>query len=85
MVTGNARRLPVARVRAAALDCAGRFPHRDSPEAAVAKDLYDVPQHVRERAHIGSMEEYQRLYRYLLNQGFDPDRIARALNARRKK
>jgi regulatory protein len=30
-------------------------------------------------------KEFQRLYRYLLNQGFDSERIARALSARRKK
>jgi regulatory protein len=37
------------------------------------------------REKIEDDKEYQRLYRYLLNQGFDNDRIARALDARRKK
>ena len=37
------------------------------------------------RETIDDDKEYQRLYRYLLNQGFDSDRIARALSGRRKK
>jgi regulatory protein len=37
------------------------------------------------REKIEDDKEYQRLYRYLLNQGFDGDRIAKALGARRKK
>src|SRR2546425_5605224 len=32
-------------------------------EAVVTKDIYDVKPHIRERAYIQSMEEYQRLYR----------------------
>ena len=32
----------------------------------MAKDIYDVKPHIRERAHIKSMEEYQRLYRLSL-------------------
>ena len=34
-------------------------------------DLYPVLPHIRERAHIKSMEEYQRLYRLSMD---NPDR-----------
>jgi regulatory protein len=37
------------------------------------------------RERIEDDREHQRLYRYLLNQGFDPDRVALALRARRRK
>ena len=33
----------------------------------MAQDLYDVKPHIRERAHVKSMEEYQRLYRQSLD------------------
>jgi acetyl-CoA synthetase len=33
----------------------------------VSQDLYDVKPHIRERAHIKSMEEYERLYRLSLD------------------
>ncbi len=37
------------------------------------------------RDRIEDDKEFQRLYRYLLNQGFDGDRVLNALRARRKK
>jgi regulatory protein len=37
------------------------------------------------RDRIEDDKEFQRLYRYLLNQGFDGDRVMHALQARRKK
>jgi regulatory protein len=37
------------------------------------------------RDRIEDEKEFQRLYRYLLNQGFDGDRVLNALRARRKK
>jgi regulatory protein len=37
------------------------------------------------RDRIDDDKEFQRLYRYLLNQGFDGDRVMSALQARRKK
>lgn len=37
------------------------------------------------RDRIEDDKEFQRLYRYLLNQGFDGDRVLSALRARRKK
>ena len=37
------------------------------------------------RDRIDDEKEFQRLYRYLLNQGFDSDRVMHALQARRKK
>jgi regulatory protein len=37
------------------------------------------------REHIEDEREHQRLHRYLLNQGFDADRVTLALRARRKK
>ena len=36
------------------------------PEADVTRDLYDVLPHVRERAHVPSLEEYHRLYQQSL-------------------
>ena len=36
----------------------------------MAQDIFDVKPHIRERAHIKSMEEYQRLYRRSLE---DPE------------
>ena len=33
----------------------------------MSQDLYPVKPHIRERAHINSMEEYQRLYRLSLD------------------
>ena len=40
---------------------------------------------LRGRESIADDREFQRLYRYLLGQGFDPDRVLRALNARRSR
>ncbi len=37
------------------------------------------------REQIEDDKEFQRLYRYLLNQGFDSERVVSALRARRKK
>jgi SOS response regulatory protein OraA/RecX len=37
------------------------------------------------RDRIEDDREFQRLYRYLLNQGFDSDRVINALQARRRK
>jgi SOS response regulatory protein OraA/RecX len=37
------------------------------------------------RDRIDDDKEFQRLYRYLLNQGFDGERVMSALQARRKK
>ena len=45
-------------------------------EAALRKRL-------RDRATIADDREFQRLYRYLLGQGFDHDRIMKVLSARR--
>ena len=47
-------------------------------EAALAKRL-------RARTTIADQKEFQRLYRYLLNQGFDADRVMHVLQARKKK
>ncbi len=47
-------------------------------EAALARRL-------RGRETIEDDKEYQRLYRYLLGQGFESDRIGRALRVRRKR
>jgi len=40
---------------------------------------------LRTRETIADDRERQRLYRYLLGQGFEPDRILKALDARRRK
>jgi regulatory protein len=40
---------------------------------------------LRGREAIADEREFQRLYRYLLGQGFDPDRVLHALNARRSR
>ena len=37
------------------------------------------------RERVEDDREFQRLYRYLLNQGFDSDRVIAALQARRRK
>ena len=47
-------------------------------EAALRKRL-------RHRETIADDREFQRLYRYLVGQGFEPDKIMRALSALRKK
>ena len=47
-------------------------------EASLGKRL-------RTRETIADDRERQRLYRYLLGQGFEPDRILKALDARRRK
>jgi regulatory protein len=47
-------------------------------EAAVAKRL-------RGRAHIADDAEFRRLYRYLVGQGFEHDRIMRALTPRTRR
>jgi len=47
-------------------------------ESALAKRL-------RGRDRIADDREFQRLYRYLVGQGFDSDRVLRALDARRSK
>jgi regulatory protein len=39
---------------------------------------------LRARETIADDREFQRLYRYLVGQGFDPDRVLAALNARRR-
>jgi regulatory protein len=39
---------------------------------------------LRTRETIADDREFQRLYRYLIGQGFDPDRVLEALNARRR-
>ena len=46
-------------------------------EASLAKRL-------RGRARITDDREFQRLYRYLIGQGFDTDRVMRALEQRRR-
>ena len=45
-------------------------------EAALVKRL-------RDGAAIADDREFQRLYRYLIGQGFEPDNVLRALTARR--
>jgi regulatory protein len=47
-------------------------------EAALAKRL-------RGRERAADEREFQRLYRYLIGQGFEPDRVAQALRQRRPK
>ncbi len=47
-------------------------------EASLKKRLHG-------RETIADDREYQRLYRYLVGQGFEPDRIVNALSARRKR
>jgi SOS response regulatory protein OraA/RecX len=46
-------------------------------EASLAKRL-------RGRERIADDREFQRLYRYLIGQGFDTDRVMRALEQRRR-
>src|SRR5439155_18612366 len=40
---------------------------KKSQEGAVSQDLYPVKPHIRERAYVASLEEYQRLYRLSLD------------------
>ena len=40
---------------------------------------------LRGRDTIADDREFQRLYRYLTGQGFDPDRVLKALNAKRRR
>jgi regulatory protein len=47
-------------------------------EASLAKRL-------RGRETIADDREFQRLYRYLIGQGFESDRVLKALNARRRR
>jgi regulatory protein len=47
-------------------------------ESALAKRL-------RGRERAADNREYQRLYRYLIGQGFEPDRVSAALRSRRPK
>jgi len=47
-------------------------------EASLARRL-------RGRDRLGDAREFRRLYRYLISQGFDADRVMKALNARRQR
>jgi regulatory protein len=59
----------------------------DEAFAAIDEDA-DIEAAISKRLHgrdtIADDREYQRLYRYLVNQGFDPDRILTRLNARNR-
>ena len=49
------------------------------PEALLAAS---IAKRLRGRSEIADEREFQRLYRYFLRHGFEPDRIIRALKAR---
>ena len=51
------------------------------PEVLMAAAL---DKRLRGRQHVADDREFQRLYRYLSNQGFEPDRILKLLRGRRR-
>ena len=70
--------ISAATARKAVDDVFGEIDAEAMLEAALTRRLLG-------RDRIEDDKEFQRLYRYLLNQGFDGDRVVSALQARRKK
>jgi regulatory protein len=58
----------------------------DEAFAAIDEDGHieaAIKRRLGSRSSVGNDREFHRLYRYLVNQGFDPDRVRAALTARK--